>query len=145
MRDALPVRTDRSFSAEEYIDLMTAAQWGDAADYDPATVEAAREAYHFVGHVRNEDGVLVGCCCAFSDSAFATFVVQLVVHPFVQGRGIGASLLEAVERAYPGIPVFALGFREARGFFLRKGFTIPSKAIEVFARLNARPAMAETG
>lgn len=132
------VRTDRSFDADEYIELMTAIRWADPGDYDPTDVRAALEAYHFIGHVRDEIGVLVGYVAAFGDGVFNAFVGELAVHPSARGRGVGARLLEAVEAAFPGVPVFILAFRDSRGFFLRNGYTPTAQPVEVLAKLNAR-------
>ncbi len=130
-----PVATDRSFDVDEYLELMTAVRWGDSAAANHADVAAALAALHFVGHVRNELGQLVGFV---SDGVIATFVNELVVHPGAQGAGVGSQLLEAVEAAYPGVPVFAVGFRDARRFFLRRGYTYPAQSLEIYAKLNAR-------
>jgi len=92
--------------------------------------------------VRDEVGQLVGFVSAFTDAVFATFVNELVVHPGAQGAGVGSQLLDAVEAAYPGVPVFAVGFRDARRFFLRRGYTYPAQPLEIYAKLNAAEASA---
>ncbi len=131
-----PVATDRSFDIDEYLELMAAVRWGESAATDVADVAAALEAPHFVGHVRDELGQLVGFVSAFSDGVFATFVNELAVHPGAQGAGLGSQLLNAVEAAYPGVPVFAVGFRDARRFFLSRGYTYPAQPLEIYAKLN---------
>jgi GNAT superfamily N-acetyltransferase len=118
---------------------MAAVHWGEPEEFLAASVTAALQAYHFIGHVRDEAGLLVGYLCAFSDGVFATFVGELVVHPSARGTGVGAALLEAVESAWPGVPVFALGFRDARGFFYRQGYTHPPRPMEVLTKLETWP------
>lgn len=139
MARVIHVETDRSFSLGEYADLMAAVHWGDASVYSAATVAAALQSYHFVAHVRDKAGLLVGYLCAFSDGAFATFVAELVVHPHARGTGVGAALLGAVESAWPGVPVFAIGFRDARGFFYRQGYSHPPRPMEVLTKLDTWP------
>ncbi|MDZ7788672.1 MAG: GNAT family N-acetyltransferase [Halofilum sp. (in: g-proteobacteria)] len=139
MTRVIHVETDRSFGPAEYAELMAAVHWGEPEDYSAANITAALQAYHFIGHVRDEAGLLVGYLCAFSDGVFATFVGELVVHPSARGSGVGAALLEAVESAWPGVPVFAIGFRDARGFFYRQGYTHPPRPIEVLTKLDTWP------
>ncbi len=139
------VATDRTFDIDEHIELMASVHWGEPADYDRTAVAAATRAPHFVGHVRDDLGRMVGYVSAYSDGVFATFVNELVVHPSAQGGGVGAHLLDAVETAYPGVPVFAVGFRESRGFFLHRGYTFPARPLEVYAKLNAAEPRAANG
>jgi GNAT superfamily N-acetyltransferase len=139
MTRVIHVETDRSFSPDEYAELMAAVHWGEASDYTAVSVTAALQAYHFVGHVRDEAGMLVGYLCAFSDGVFATFIGELVVHPSARGNGVGAALLEAVESGWPGVPVFALGFRDARAFFQRQGYSHPPRPMEVLTKLDTWP------
>lgn len=137
MAAPVTVETDRSIDPSEYVELLEATGWGDAYAYDPAAVEAAIASYHFVGHVRDGLGTLVGYVCAFSDGAFATFIGELLVHPSAQRRGVGGQLLEAVEARFEGVPVFVIGTHDARRFFLRQGYTPPSTPLEILAKLNA--------
>lgn len=133
------VETDRSFSPGEYAELMAAVHQGEPSDYPTVTITAALESYHFIAHVRDEAGLLVGYLCAFSDGVFATFVGELVVHPCARRKGVGAALLEAVESAWPGVPVFAIGFRDARGFFIRHGYSEPPRPLDVLTKLDTWP------
>lgn len=139
MTHVIHVETDRSFSPDEYAELMAAVHWGEPSDYAAVSVTAALHAYHFVGHVRDEAGMLVGYLCAFSDGVFATFIGELIVHPCARGNGVGAALLEAVESEWPGVPVFALGFRDARAFFQRQGYSYPPRPMEVLTKLDTWP------
>ena len=137
------VETDRSFTCDEYAQLMASVHWREPEDYPAASVAAALHTYDFVGHVRSESGVLVGYLCAFSDGVFATFVGELVVYPTFQGNGVGAALLNAVEAAFPGVPVFVLSYRDTHGFFAAQGYTPPPRPIEVLTKLSTWPALGE--
>ncbi len=139
MTRVIHVETDRSFSPDEYAWLMAAVHRDEPSDYPAVAVTTALQSYHFIGHVRDEVGLLVGYLCAFSDGVFATFVGELVVHPCARGRGVGAALLEAVESAWPGVPVYALGFRDTRAFFERQGYTEPPRPLDVLTKLDTWP------
>lgn len=139
MTRMIHVETDRSFSPDEYAELMAAVHWGETPRYSGATVRAALQAYHYVAHVRSETGALVGYLCAFSDGVFATFVGELVVHPCARGGGIGAALLESIESVWPGVPVYALGFRDSRAFFKRQGYSEPPRPLDVLTKLDTWP------
>ncbi|GEM_PF-869539 len=133
------VETDRSFSPEAYAELMAAVHRDETSRYPGATLRAALQAYHFVAHVRSEAGVLVGYLCAFSDGVFATFVGELVVQTRARGGGIGAALLESIESVWPGVPVYALGFRDTRAFFERQGYCEPPCPLDVLTKLDTWP------
>lgn len=139
MNQVVHVETDRSFTAEEFAELMAAVHWAEPDEFPPGNVETALDAYHFIGHARDETGLLVGYLCAFSDGAFATFVGDLVVHPSARGAGVGGALLDAVEGAFAGVPVFVLGFRDARGFFEAQGYTSPPRPLDVLTKLTTWP------
>lgn len=139
MTRVIHAETDRSFTPEEYAELMAAVHRDETSRYSGATVRAALQAYHFVAHVRSETGVLVGYLCAFSDGVFATFVGELVVHPCARGGGIGAALLESIESVWPGVPVYALGFRDTRTFFERQGYSEPPRPLDVLTKLDTWP------
>src|SRR2546426_542371 len=75
-----------------------------------------------VAHARDAADQLVGYISPFSDGAFSTFVGELVVRPEVQHHGIGSELLAAVEREYPGVPIYAHSFADTEPFFVQRGY-----------------------
>lgn len=128
---------NRNVGAAEFIELMTAVGWGSAADYQPSDIPGSLAAYPFICHARDASGRLVGYVSAFSDGAFSTFIGELVVHPDARGMGVGGELLRRVELRYPGVPIYAMAFDDAREFFLKRGYRIPKRPMSVVSKRNA--------
>jgi hypothetical protein len=100
-------------------------------------------AYPFIAHARSVDGRLLGYVSAFRDQAFSTMLGELVVHPDVQGKGIGRALLLAVEQAFPGIPIYVKPLGQAKEFFLACGYRSPASEMTVLFKCNAATAADE--
>ena len=122
----------------EFSSLMESVGWGN--DYPEALVLRSMAAYPFIAHARSMDGKLWGYVSAFSDQAFSTMLGELVVHPDVQGQGIGRALLLAVEQAFPGIPVYVKPLGQAKEFFLACGYKSPASEITVLFKRNTATA-----
>ena len=119
---------------------MESVGWGAA--YPEGAVHRSIDAYPFIAHARSTSGELVGYVSAFSDVAFSTMLGELAVHPKAQGQGVGRALLMAVERAYPGVPVYVkpLG-AQARAFFLACGYQAPAVTMQVlYKRASSLPS-----
>ena len=122
--------------AEELVQLFVAVGWEAARVDDLATSVSA---YPCTICARSAEGELVGYLSAFSDEVMSTMLGELVVSPRWRRRGVGASMLAALEQRYPNAPIYikALGaskhFYEAVGFRVPKGeftvvFKFPDKA-----------------
>lgn len=137
--DDRPIRivADKSITPADYAALMGAVGWGEAAEYDPAAIERSLAAYPLIVQARDPAGRLVGYVSAFSDGSFSTFIGELVVHPDHQRDGLGTQLLERVEREFPGVPIYAFPFRDVSGFFLRRGYRHPGRAMNVLWKIPA--------
>lgn len=129
--------TDKSVQITELIDLVVSVGWGAENDYDASDFQRSLAAYPFIVYARNLRGRLVGYLSAFSDGAFSTFIGELFVHPGVQGTGIGTELLRRVAQRYPGVPIYAAPFDEARDFFLKRGYRIPKRPMTILSKRNA--------
>ena len=116
------VATSKAVAPGEYASLMGSVGWGDAEAYSAAAIHRSLKSYPFIAHARDEQSVLVGYISAFSDGAFSSFIGELVVHPTVQGRGVGRKLLDAAEAYANGVPVYVKPIVEAEGFFLKQGY-----------------------
>lgn len=128
------ISADRNIAAAEYAALMEAVGWGSG--YSDEIVQRSLNAYPFVAHARSPSGKLVGYVSAFSDRAFSTMLGELVVHPEAQRKGIGRSLLSAVESAFPGVPVYVKPLGQAKHFFLACGYRVPSVEMQVLFNTN---------
>ena len=83
------IHCTKNISVPEYVSLMAAVGWGAITDYDATSVSRSIDSYPFVAHARTTDGALVGYVSAFSDGAFSTFIGEVLVHPQLQGQGVG--------------------------------------------------------
>ena len=83
----------RAPRVEEYISLRDAVDWLVPA---PEVVRLAL-ANSVAGAVAVDGEEVVGMGRVVGDSALYSYVVDLVVHPTRQGRGIGRRLLSALE------------------------------------------------
>jgi GNAT superfamily N-acetyltransferase len=80
-------------STDEYLDLRRSVGWKvpDAAEAGPALERSA------AGVCAVEHGMVIGMGRVVGDGAFYLFVVDLVVRPEHQRRGLGSRLLNALE------------------------------------------------
>lgn len=132
------IHKSKDVTAMEFSSLMESIGWGN--DYPEALVLRSMTAYPFIAHARSMDGKLLGYVSAFSDQAFSTMLGELVVHPGVQGKGIGRALLLAVEQAFLGIPVYVKPLGQAKEFFLACGYKSPASEMTVLFKRNASTA-----
>lgn len=122
------ISTDRTVTWEEFSALMVAAGWGE---HDETAFVRSYAAYPLVVHARADDGAMVGYLSAFSDGAFSTMLGELVVHPAVQGMGIGRALMQRVEQAFPGVPIYVKAMGQAKHFFAACGYRKPKAEVTV--------------
>ena len=128
------IHTDKRISATEYARLMESVSWGTG--YSDDSIRKSLAAYPFIAHARSNEGELIGFVSAFSDGAFSTLLGELVVHPDSQRKGIGRALLNAVERNYVGVPVYAKPLGSAALFFAACGYREPSVAMRTLFKRN---------
>ena len=132
------IHRSKDVTAMEFSSLMESVGWG--SDYPEMLVLRSMAAYPFIAHARNMQGRLLGYVSAFSDQAFSTMLGELVVHPGVQGKGIGRALLLTVEQAFPGIPVYVKALGQAKQFFLACGYKSPASEMAVLVKRNTSTA-----
>ncbi len=133
--------TNKDIEGEEIAELMDAIGWGNKEDYKKDNYKCIKQSlnnFSFVAHIRTKQGilVLVAYVSAFSDEAFSTFVSELVVHPSVQGHGLGRQLLQEVEKKYTGVPIYIKSFEDTKEFFFKHGYTQPKRKMVVVSKRN---------
>lgn len=89
--------------------------------------QVALDHYDATVSAYEENGSLVGWCAAVTDGACHGFLVDVIVHPEWQRRGIGRSLVHQIVGCLMrnGISVVHADFKEEHAAFYRKcGFRI---------------------
>jgi GNAT superfamily N-acetyltransferase len=125
---AMRILDDDRPAAHEIGDLRESVGWSrNAGDYP-----AAYEAFAWTQSARDERGTLVGFCAVLSDRVRHAVLIDVMVHPGVQRRGLGRALVaRAVERARErGIELVHVDFTpENEAFYRRCGFRVGLGAI----------------
>ncbi len=120
-------RTDRAAvavvvarpEAAELNALYVALGWGEHA---LETLRSSIAAYSATICARTSAGLLVGYASVFSDRCLTTMFGEFVVHPAFQRRGIGRSMMLAVEQAFPSAPIYVQALGASRAFYAALGF-----------------------
>ena len=81
-------------TVDEYVNLRRSVSWRIPAARD---VERSLEATTFSA-IATDGATVVGLGRVVGDGAFYNFVVDLIVRPEAQGRGVGRLLLSTLER-----------------------------------------------
>ncbi|MDR2462959.1 MAG: GNAT family N-acetyltransferase [Verrucomicrobiales bacterium] len=132
--------TDKNLTPREITDLLIAVGWEPPlAEHDNverilADRDAALERAHFIVHARDEHGRLVGI--ASVTRGFAQFVELLLVHPKMQRRGVGKTLLAAVGQHFQGNPFYITPFKDQQDYFIKQGFKIARRPMMVLFHPN---------
>lgn len=123
----LRVRESRDIAPDELLVLMDACG-NEPALLDSERVEQTIENSSYIVHARNANGSLIAYLSAFSDSARAVYLADLMVHPGWRRRGLGRRLMQHLEAHFDGVPIVLDADAPAQPFFEKLGY-------------HARPAM----
>lgn len=107
----------------EVIALYRANKWS-SADNPEQLMSALRNSHTLV--TARVGGELVGLGNAISDGSLVVYYPHLLVHPYHQGKGIGRTIVEAMQRVYGG--------------FHQQMLTADGKAIEFYKSLGFQRA-----
>ncbi|WP_430460225.1 GNAT family N-acetyltransferase [Thalassolituus sp. LLYu03] len=128
MNESLVLSLSDSITEDEVVDLYRANHWSSAEKPDQL-LPALRHSHSLV--TARIDGRLVGLGNAISDGFLVVYYPHMLVHPDVQGQGIGRRMMEALQSVYAGFHQQmltadgdAVAFYEALGFE-RAGRTSP--------------------
>ncbi len=117
---------DGNVSWERVVELFRAVGWRDrnAEDVRSSFARSSFKAFAF------EDGELVGFGRTVDDGRFYASVVDLVVVPSHQRRGIGRAILEELQRHLDGFLVVTLtAAPRVQGFYQRSGWQLQTTAM----------------
>ncbi|MDR1190392.1 MAG: GNAT family N-acetyltransferase [Verrucomicrobiales bacterium] len=140
--------SDKNIAPRELTDLLVAVGWepplaerDDTETFLAKRGEALARAY-FIAYARDEKDRLVGFVSVAR--GFAEFVELLLVHPKVQRRGVGGSLLAAVAQHFHGRPFYVTPFKDQQDYFIRQGFKIARRPMTVLFHPNGMKPLAPT-
>lgn len=114
---------ERDPTVEEYQRLRRAVRWGEMTDEGVAT--GLPNALFSV--VLERDGEAVGCGRVVGDGGLYFYLQDIIVLPELQGRGLGATIMDAVMSfvegaARPGAFVGLMAAEGVQPFYERYGF-----------------------
>ena len=93
------ISLDDAIGEDEVLALYQANQWS-SADKPQQLLAALRNSHCLV--TARVDGLLVGLGNAISDGHLVVYYPHMLVHPEVQGQGIGRLLMNALQVRYAG-------------------------------------------
>lgn len=109
--------------AERYEALIAAVGWEPRRAFPTALARSLLVAVAVV------DGEIVGAARVVGDGIYAAVLYDLVVHPRMQGRGIGQRLVKALTERLTIPRLEAIADHKAIGFYENTGWT----AVTAFA------------
>jgi ribosomal protein S18 acetylase RimI-like enzyme len=117
---------DQKVQWERVVDLFRAVGWRerDAEEVRRAFARSSFKAFAF------EDGELVGFGRTVDDGRFYASIVDVVVAPNQQGRGVGRAIVEKLQRLLDGYSMVTLtASLEVQGFYRRLGWQSQTTAM----------------
>ena len=93
------ISLDDAIGEDEVLALYQANQWS-SADKPQQLLAALRNSHSLV--TARRDGRLLGLGNAISDGHLVVYYPHMLVHPEVQGQGIGRLLMNALQARYAG-------------------------------------------
>lgn len=118
-------------SAAEVVDLFRAAGLNGPLDDLPRIQRMIEEAQQVL--TARLDGRLVGLIRVLTDFAYNAFITDLAVHPDVQRRRVGSTLVSRATDRWTGVKFVVHAGHDSGGFWLRHGF-VPAPSCLVRGR-----------
>lgn len=121
----LEIRSGDAIERDEVLALYVANGW--SSQHKPVELMAALRASHSLVTARVE-GRLVGLANAISDGHLCVYFPHMLVHPELQGRGIGAAIMRRMLERYEGFHQLVLmADGRAVDFYRKMGFVRAGK------------------
>ncbi|MFV5490869.1 MULTISPECIES: GNAT family N-acetyltransferase [Acinetobacter] len=117
----LVISDSDSVQESEILELYCANQWS-AAEKPQLLLEALNHSHSLV--TARIDGRLVGLGNAISDGYLVVYFPHLLVHPELQGQGIGRRIVQTLLERYAGFhQKILVADQHATGFYQALGFS----------------------
>jgi ribosomal protein S18 acetylase RimI-like enzyme len=112
-------------TAQEVCDLTVSVGWNNPGQAGMDLLQRVWD--ETVGKVtaRDEAGTLVGMCRAYWDGGFTATIVSVIVHPALQGQGIGRQMITLLMEQLEALGVYRVTLNAAKGkerFYEQFGF-----------------------
>lgn len=118
---------ERTPSRDEYEMLARAVGWDHLVDFDLTDRALANSLFVVVAE---QDGAPVGMARVVGDGVTSFYVQDVIVHPRLQGQGLGDALMQRVfewvkANAPPRAMIRLFTADPVQGFYRRMGFDTP--------------------
>ena len=111
-------------SKDEFCELFSTTGWYQEHNLtDDHIYGSAKNSYYFVAARLSK--LLIGCGRIISDGHVHALIVDMIVHPDYQGKGIGKKILDMlIERCKRDgiIDIQLFSAKDKAGFYLKNGF-----------------------
>ncbi len=112
-------------TAQEVCDLTVAVGWNNPAKAGMDLLQRVWDEAACKVTARADDGRLVGMCRAYWDGGFTATIVSVIVHPDLQGQGIGRQMVALLMEQIKQLGVYRVTLNAAQGkerFYEQFGF-----------------------
>lgn len=117
---SLIISTEPPHNIEDALDLYVNVGWGTAKDYEEEKYAKAFSSSYVYSAYWCEN--LVGLLRFLTDEQSTTYIVELVVQPQYQHKGIGSALLECLVKNHGKTTIYAESTQEFMSFYLNRCF-----------------------
>jgi ribosomal protein S18 acetylase RimI-like enzyme len=119
--------TNGDLTAQEVCDLTVAVGWNNPGRAGLDLLQRVWDGAPCKVTARDDAGQLVGMCRAYWDGGFTATIVSVIVHPDLQGQGIGRQMVTLLLEQLEGLGVYRITLNAAQGkerFYEQFGFRI---------------------
>ena len=113
-------QSEKPKNAHEVRDLLVSVGWGKAAQYDVSALQASSENMTSI-FTAYDNGKLVGMARVLSDRHTVSWLVDVVVSPSYQSKGVGRTLVGMAMQEYAHTAFYTHGFENNQKFLSQCG------------------------
>ncbi len=130
-----------ALTAQEVCDLTVAVGWNNPAQAGLDVVQRVWDEAPCKVTARDGAGRLVGMCRAYWDGGFTATIVSVIVHPDLQGNGIGRQMVALLMEQIQELGVHRVTLQAAAGkerFYEQFGFRERQNVTPMVMHLDRR-------